>query len=94
MIELRNKLLELIPLLNITNDRKKVIFQYAFIEHDYSYIHITECGYYNLIKKLMKRIVDMINDDMKTLDRDFEKDIFPQLIKELRKEKLTKLLEK
>ena len=92
MIELRNKLFELLPLLNITNDRTRVIFQYAFIEHDYSYTHITECGYYPLIKKLMNRIVELINVDRNTLDRDFEKDVFPQLIRELRREKLNKIL--
>lgn len=92
MIELRNKLFELLPLLNITNDRRRVIFQYAFIEHDYSYIHITECGYYSLIKKLMNRIVELINEDRTILDRDFEKDVFPQLIRELRREKLNKIL--
>ena len=90
--DIETKLLDLMPLICVSKDRKSVFFYYPDIEYDHVYDYITECGYYNLIKKLMDRIVDIINSDVKSLDRDYEKDVFPQLIKELRKEKLEKIL--
>ena len=92
--DIQDKLLVLLPLIDITKDEKHVIFYYPDIEYDSSYDYITMCGDYNLIKKLMDRIIVIINNDLKYLDLDFEKDVFPQLIKELRKEKLENILKK
>ena len=92
MKDLQDKLLDLMPLVYISNDKKSIFFRYEDIEQDHVYDYITESEYYHLIKKLMNMMIEIVNTDIKSLDRDFENDIFPQLIKELRKEKLEKIL--
>ena len=92
LIDLRNKLLDLLPMIDLSRNNNYFIFYCSYVEHNNKYTYITKCGYYNLIKKLMYRIIELINNDRGVLDKDFENDIFPQLIKELRKEKLEKIL--
>ena len=80
--DIRNKLSDLTKMLSISNDRKKVIFQYAFIDHDPEFDYITESSEYPLLKRMIDRIVEMINEDKNNLNRDFEDDIFIQLLNE------------
>ena len=62
--DIETKLLDLMPLIYVSKDRKSVFFYYPDIEQDHVYDYITESEYYHLIKILMNMMIEFVNTDI------------------------------